>query len=122
MSIPTNLKVHNSELFEDEVSEKGKVIDAIVPFPDGIDPTKSNECESKAIRTTPLTRHYHPEALNTDTPTKRIISALSRFFTESENSFKEENIGMNILFYGLPGTGKTEFAKYIGDASNRLTF
>ena len=120
MSIPANLKVHNGELFEDEVSEKGKVIDAIVPPPDEIEPTKSNESESKAVRAMPITRHYHPEVLNTDTPTKRIISALSRFFTESENSFKEENIGMNILFYGLPGTGKTEFAKYIGNLFNRL--
>ena len=56
-----------------------------------------------------INENYDPEALHTDIHIPRLLRGLEQFNT-SKKSF-----GMNLLFWGWPGTGKTEFGKYIAD-------
>ena len=56
-----------------------------------------------------INENYDPNALNTDSDTNRLLQGLERFQTA------ESGYGMNLLFWGWPGTGKTEFGKYIAE-------
>jgi len=54
-----------------------------------------------------INENYDPEALNTDMNTGQLLQGLEKF------QAAETDYGMNLLFWGWPGTGKTEFGKHI---------
>ncbi|MDF7800025.1 AAA family ATPase [Pontiellaceae bacterium B1224] len=56
-----------------------------------------------------INSNYDPAALNTDFDPTQLIKGLSNW----QNSKSE--YGINLLFWGWPGTGKTEFAKYMAE-------
>jgi SpoVK/Ycf46/Vps4 family AAA+-type ATPase len=60
---------------------------------------------------TRLSPNYDVAALHTDQPTAELISALKA--REKTATDRRTALPANIMFWGLPGTGKTEFAKYI---------
>ena len=55
------------------------------------------------------TAHYDLSALNADTDPQRLIHGLESWQTSTSSC------GINLLFWGWPGTGKTEFAKYVAE-------
>jgi transitional endoplasmic reticulum ATPase len=63
-----------------------------------------------------LTDRYDIRAVNTDADAGLVMRSVQRFGQklERENSFSP-GLSMNLLFWGDPGTGKTEFAKYLAD-------
>ena len=68
-------------------------------------------------------KDYSLEGLNLkgDIELSRITEAVGNFFTESESgcSFATDRPRMNLLLWGPPGTGKTEFVKYLAKTLNR---
>jgi AAA+ superfamily predicted ATPase len=57
-----------------------------------------------------LSPNYDISALNTDMPAGELLTALRVHLRKSSGA---HTIPVNIMFWGLPGTGKTEFAKYM---------
>lgn len=59
---------------------------------------------------------YSLEGLNIrgDIPLDRMVEAIRRFQCEAEGGKSPDRPRMNLLFSGPPGTGKTEFVKYLG--------
>ena len=55
---------------------------------------------------------YDETILNTNYPAEKIVKMLENAKRFSEKNKSAEN-GVRLLFYGLSGTGKTEFARYI---------
>jgi len=64
----------------------------------------------------PVVDSYDPSVLNTDTPPDAILGAIGAFY---ELRRPGDRYSMNLLFYGLPGTGKTEFARYLAESLDR---
>ncbi len=60
-----------------------------------------------------LTERYDLSSLNTDTEPGRVISTVTAFADRWTGSVEERDENLNILFWGPPGTGKTEFVKYL---------
>lgn len=60
--------------------------------------------------------------LNTDVNLKRLIKDLKNFIRYKQNHKNSKIPGINLLFYGIPGTGKTEFAKYLSKKLNKEIF
>lgn len=56
---------------------------------------------------------FNPGFLNTDIPVERILSAASR--VHMSGSMHDARRGLGAIFYGMPGTGKSETARYIAD-------
>jgi SpoVK/Ycf46/Vps4 family AAA+-type ATPase len=56
-----------------------------------------------------LEKFYDPTLVNTSIPEKDIIGAVDSYFKNKHTR------NLCILFQGLPGTGKTEYARYISD-------
>ena len=57
---------------------------------------------------------YDEQVLNTSMPAEQIITMIRNARAYSEKHKAAEN-GIRMLFYGVSGTGKTEFARYIGE-------
>ena len=55
------------------------------------------------------TAHYDLSALNTDGDPQRLLHGLESW------QGNDSSCGINLLFWGWPGTGKTEFAKYLAE-------
>ncbi|MFZ4618556.1 MAG: AAA family ATPase, partial [Rectinemataceae bacterium] len=64
----------------------------------------------------PVVDTYDLAVLNTDTPPDTILGAIGAFY---ERRRPGDRFSMNLLFHGLPGTGKTEFARYIAETLDR---
>ena len=68
----------------------------------------------------PINERYDIRFVNTDIPIRNLMKYLGSFFkakeARSDQTSTKEAIGVNLLFSGLPGTGKTELAKYIAHA------
>lgn len=58
----------------------------------------------------PIATCYDPTVLHTDLPAESILKSLKQL---SKKELGAGELGVNLLFWGLPGTGKTEFAKHI---------
>lgn len=56
-----------------------------------------------------INENYDVDAHNTDFDSKKLIQCLETW-QKAESGF-----GINLLFWGWPGTGKTEFAKYLAE-------
>lgn len=72
---------------------------------------KLSGIESKKKKLNRLSPNYDVSALNIDFPSAELVSSLKARQCNVENGHRP--FSANILFWGLPGTGKTEFAKYI---------
>ena len=61
-------------------------------------------------------RDYSLEGLNIrgDIPLNRIVEAVRRFRAEKDEASDPDRPRMNLLLWGPPGTGKTEFVKHLG--------
>jgi hypothetical protein len=62
-------------------------------------------------------RDYSLEGLNIrgDLPLERIVEAVGRFREEKDGDADPDRPRMNLLLWGPPGTGKTEFVKHLGE-------
>ncbi|MGH7144832.1 MAG: AAA family ATPase, partial [Planctomycetota bacterium] len=60
-----------------------------------------------------LTRRYDLAALNLDVDPARLIDAIRTFTRRRTDLPRGDGESLNVLFWGPPGTGKTEFAKYL---------
>jgi len=61
----------------------------------------------------PISTSYDPFILNADTDLKQIETAIRQYDKEKYQQ------PLNILFWGLPGTGKTEYVKYLAEKSGK---
>lgn len=61
----------------------------------------------------PLHRSYDPGLINTDIAPSELASLISGYFGENRQ------LPLNLLFWGPPGTGKSEFAKFLSEESGR---
>lgn len=58
---------------------------------------------------------YTLDALNLSIPVESVIQTLKNFLAQP----KRPRFGLNLLFHGLPGTGKTGFARYLAQSLHR---
>jgi SpoVK/Ycf46/Vps4 family AAA+-type ATPase len=65
----------------------------------------------KPIKQDELLPWYDPMALNLSMPVDSLVSRLGQW----RASFDERKAGVNLLFHGAPGTGKTAFASWLAD-------
>lgn len=57
-------------------------------------------------------RSYDARFLNMDTPVERLLQRIEDW----KARFDGKSNGINLLLYGIPGTGKTAFAQYLADS------
>lgn len=64
---------------------------------------------------------YSLDGLNVkgDVRLEKVVKAVRNYMDESFNEAGEDKPRMNILMFGPPGTGKTEFVKYLGKELDR---
>lgn len=77
---------------------------------------QENFIEEKAPTLNPLSSIYDPVSLNTSIPLEKILKGAKTFLTKG-NSLEVYNF--NLLLAGPPGTGKTEYAKYLADSLHK---
>ncbi len=56
---------------------------------------------------------YDPECLNTAPCQTQVVAVLRNFASRLANEHESDRHHLNLLFWGQPGTGKTDFAKYL---------
>ena len=68
-----------------------------------------------------VVRQYDVDAVNADVDTAVLLGAVRRFAVEAQKESPGFTRNLNLLFWGPPGAGKTEFVKYVaGEASMDL--
>jgi SpoVK/Ycf46/Vps4 family AAA+-type ATPase len=60
-----------------------------------------------------ITDTYDLSVLNMDIPADTLMSSVEKFKKHLKDYADTYNGSINMLFWGLPGTGKTEFVKYV---------
>jgi len=65
-----------------------------------------------------LTDRYDIGSLNADIAPKRVVRSLKSFLKAKQEAGTAAEGNMNLLFWGLPGTGKTEYAKYLAHTTS----
>lgn len=61
-----------------------------------------------------LTSHYDKDLINLNTDPQELVSYISQFYQYIERQDEKIDFSnLSLLFHGAPGTGKTEFAKYL---------
>lgn len=75
-----------------------------------------NKTETMQMRNSHL---YTIDGLNCSEDPKRIAGIVKRHTESSEKEKNDSRNALNILLYGLPGTGKTEFVLYLGQLINK---
>lgn len=60
-----------------------------------------------------INEKYDVSLINTDIPVKEILTALNNYLQNTERKIRKTGSGVNLLFWGSPGTGKTEFVKFL---------
>lgn len=63
----------------------------------------------------PVNGAYDASIIHTDTDQNYVLEALKMVSKKLKSGRNREIENCNLLFWGMPGTGKTEFAKYIAD-------
>ncbi|MBM4386302.1 MAG: ATP-binding protein, partial [Deltaproteobacteria bacterium] len=61
----------------------------------------------------PLAPQYDSDALNLDCNPHDVVDAARGFAAYRQENRERDCANLNLLFHGRPGTGKTEFAKYL---------
>ncbi|MBT7609467.1 MAG: ATP-binding protein, partial [Bacteriovoracaceae bacterium] len=67
--------------------------------------------KGREVTEKPLEKFYDPNFVNTSIDETEIISTIKRFYDGGESIRN-----LCVLFQGIPGTGKTEYAKYISES------
>jgi len=62
---------------------------------------------------------YTPEALNMNLRASELVAQFRRFDKYLRSSEESSRKYFNLLFYGLPGTGKSQLARYLADQIGR---
>lgn len=64
-----------------------------------------------------VSENYDLNVLNTSMKPEQIVKMIqnARAFSEKSNTANDAQNGIRMLFYGVSGTGKTEFARYIAE-------
>jgi len=66
-----------------------------------------------------IEENYSLDGLNINGDIKAMMEQLEQFDTHLRDAKDDRAINMNLLFYGHPGTGKSELARYIADRLDR---
>lgn len=103
MSLPFSMA---SSLADNRVNKK-KIVDNLLK-------SQVKLIHGKEVSEKPIETFYNPDFVNTSIPIEEITNTVAKFY---EGKHPVRNIC--VLFQGLPGTGKTEYAKYISDHLDR---
>ena len=66
-----------------------------------------------------IEENYSLEGLNIDGDVEAMMAQLEQFDSYLRDAKTDQIMNMNLLFYGQPGTGKSELARYIADRLDR---
>ena len=80
--------------------------------------TLLNDGEGKVDRDR-IDKGYSLDGLNIKGDIDAVMEQLERFDAYLRSSRQDEMVNMNLLFYGPPGAGKSELARYIGERLDR---
>ncbi len=70
--------------------------------------------KGKSVKEKPIESFYNPNFINTSIEEKEIISTIKSYYQRTG-----ELHNLCVLFQGVPGTGKTEYAKYLSEELER---
>lgn len=66
--------------------------------------------KGRTVKERPVETFYNPEFINTSIDEEEIFNAIQNYY---KGDISVHNLC--VLFQGVPGTGKTEYAKYISE-------